>query len=561
MAPKQTGSEATTAKLAWTNSREREATRRMILDAAARILADSGSDAVTFANIATATGLARATLYGHFTSKNEIIEHLRGQVVASPAPAATEEPAGPVIEDVTPQVPAPPADATANYDDLVQEQAKALGDLARRVIVPKSLMKEGTETVLAKLEARVAVVEKSYVDLEKRVQRDLKSLSERSAAAVGDTGLLRKTMDSLDKRQQHVLSELRLEVHKLAHPEAQEEDMGEVVRLPSTVDGTVDEDKTLLVNEEGMLNSHTPDGDLVPETPPDMVAEPVATPEPLAKGGYISSARRAAIDAAAQQFRPVRRRNGRKVTILLRWALAASVVLFVVTAVLVARQVMATAAARADTPAAHLAVSNARFTLEQRARAGERDAELALGLKLMNGTGTPVNVEQGVAWLERAAAAGQPVAQNLLGVLYQTGTGVRVDMKRAVRWYEAAARAGNVKAMTNLGKVFAGGWDEGTDYSAAARWFSAAAAYGDVDAEFDLAVLYERGQGISRDIMEACRWYMLAGAQGDANAAQRANILSARLDPSEVRAIHTTAAAFKPQQMNLAANAPPKAAE
>ncbi|MDE2182068.1 MAG: SEL1-like repeat protein [Alphaproteobacteria bacterium] len=532
------------AKSGWASPREREATRKVILEAANKLVGESGPEALSFSTIAAATGIARATLYGYFSSKGELLTQLGEDPTVADGP--TENVSAEPVDEA--KAPSPPAIAATDAGDLMHEQAKALDALAQRVLVPKSMMKGGTETVIAKLEARLAVFEKACPECGKRVDREIRALWEKSAATSNLAGRLQESLDAFEKRQQQMLAEMRLELHNLTHPKSANP-APTVIRLPVLVEAPTEPNPPI------ELEASEPE--TVGPPPPAISENPDAATDISTRSGYISSARRAAIDAA-KQTQAVPRRSRYKTRVLLRYALGAAILIFLVTAFLVLRQVLAMT--QADAGVRHTAsVSHiAKRTLAMQAAGGDRQAQLALGLKLMNGTGVAVNVERGVIWLERAAAAGLPVAQNLVGVLYQTGTGVNADMAQAARWYEAAAQQGNVKAMTNLGKLYAGGWPQRTDYTAAARWFSAAASYGDVDAEFDLAVLYERGQGVSRSIADAFKWYSLAGAQGDANAAARASILSAQLMPDELAAAEAATSGFRPRQTVLAANASPR---
>jgi AcrR family transcriptional regulator len=49
------------------------ATRRLLLDVAARLIVERGYDAVSMRDIATAAGLTKGALYGHFRSKGQLL--------------------------------------------------------------------------------------------------------------------------------------------------------------------------------------------------------------------------------------------------------------------------------------------------------------------------------------------------------------------------------------------------------------------------------------------------------------------------------------------------------
>lgn len=65
-------------------SRERMAeNRQRILDAASRLFRDKGFDAVSVAEVMKAAGLTHGGFYGHFSSKDDLIAHTLGHVLAA----------------------------------------------------------------------------------------------------------------------------------------------------------------------------------------------------------------------------------------------------------------------------------------------------------------------------------------------------------------------------------------------------------------------------------------------------------------------------------------------
>lgn len=200
------------------------------------------------------------------------------------------------------------------------------------------------------------------------------------------------------------------------------------------------------------------------------------------------------------------------------------------------------------TPAEHLAAL---------ANEGNAGAEVLLGLKYLEGTGTPVNEAEAARWFERAAAQGDPIGEYRLGTLYERGRGVAADATKAARWYAAAANQGNRKAMHNLAVAYAQGSGVQKDYALAAQWFSRAANLGLADSQFNLAVLYERGLGVPQSLLDAYKWYAVAAAQGDAESRQRIDALATQIRPDDRAAAQRSADGFKPQPMKSSANTPP----
>jgi localization factor PodJL len=206
------------------------------------------------------------------------------------------------------------------------------------------------------------------------------------------------------------------------------------------------------------------------------------------------------------------------------------------------------AAPKPVTPADHLAAL---------ANGGNASAELLLGLKYLNGDGTPVNEAEAARWFERAAAQGDAIAEYRLGTLYERGRGVPADARKATDWYAAAAKQGNRKAMHNLAVAYAQGSGVKKDYALAAQWFSKAANLGLADSQFNLAVLYERGMGVPQSLLDAYKWYAVAASQGDTESRSRIDALATQISPDDRAAAQHSADTFKPAPLNAAANTPP----
>ena len=505
--------------------RDREDVRVQIVAAAQRLFDRCGAAGFTLSAVAGEAGLARATIYAHFSSRQNLLSQVSQpaaptELASAVEPTVAAEQAATAEQASTP----PPEDG---FHEVMQAQAEALDELAKRVIVPKSLRREGTDAAISRVEARLSVAEQSCTALEKSIGEKLKAASSETAALAASLGEMRQRLDKFEERQQTAIAQLRLDVHNLARRD------GEATPAVQTAVEAQPERPVA-------VEPPTPEAEAqVDETSPARVRQ------------YLSNARQAAINAAQQE---VTKPKPSGMRLKLRWLRRWRWPLIVAGALLVA--VFDIYVFVRYQPARAEAVRPAPVVVQKvvKHRVLTPEQQLARGLRYLNGTGVATNVEKAAVWLERAAASGHPVAQNYVGVLYQTGTGVHANMATAMHWYEAAARNGNLKAMTNLGKAYAGGWAEGTDFTKAVEWFGRAAGFGDVDAQFDLAILYERGEGVSRSTAEAYKWYVIAGARGDANAASRALILASGLSPNELLAAQATAALFRPAKVDSAAN-------
>ena len=548
---------AVATKPVWSRPREREAVRLAILDAANRLVDQHGIAALTLSAVAAEAGIARATIYGYFAGKQELLSLLSCSLdpqqpepaVAAPKeePAATPaaQPNIPLRKDETaieisyetPDVPAKP-DAPGDYDAMMRFQAAELDKLAKRVIVPKSQMKEGTDAVLSRLDTRIRLIEQSYAELQSRQSNDAKELAGQIGSAVDAVHQLQKLLESFDNKHQLALAEVRLDVHNLTSRTA------ETARPIPAATG------------EAEFSTTAGSAEAQPQSAPPQIREPGTEP------AYLSRARRATVEAAQQNEENDQAETGSRHS---RWIWLLAAVLLAAGGI--GLSLYLTSGRPAAAVVAHQsrqiagngdrqvhAAALAPVRLDTLAEAGNVQAQLILGLKLLNGTGLPMSIEKGASWIERAAVGGQAVAQNCLGVLYQTGTGVAVSMIHAVHWYEASARQGNLRAMTNLGKIYAGGWKDVTDFAEAAHWFSLAAGMGEVDAQFDLAVLYQRGDGVPYSLIEAYKWYAIAASQGDRKAAAQLGLVAGRLTRNELVAARKAAADFRHAPVNRAAN-------
>lgn len=93
--------------------------------------------------------------------------------------------------------------------------------------------------------------------------------------------------------------------------------------------------------------------------------------------------------------------------------------------------------------------------LEERARAGEAEAQYRLGLAYLMGEGVPQDYARAAEWFEKAAEQGVADAQFQIGTLYAYGTGVPFSQAEAVHWWRQAAARGSLEAeaLLNAGRT------------------------------------------------------------------------------------------------------------
>lgn len=182
--------------------------------------------------------------------------------------------------------------------------------------------------------------------------------------------------------------------------------------------------------------------------------------------------------------------------------------------------------------ASSIASAGALTMLEHRARAGDADAEIALGLRLARGR----NADYGAAarWFRAAATrAGSAEAQYDLGVLTAGGLGVKRDPVEAAILFMSAASSGFPMAEYRLGLAFERGTGVARNGGNAAMWYERAARHGVRQAQSALAHLFATGTGVKADPVTAYAWYRLAEENGDPNATRQLQPLLNRMTPAQ----------------------------
>jgi len=148
------------------------------------------------------------------------------------------------------------------------------------------------------------------------------------------------------------------------------------------------------------------------------------------------------------------------------------------------------------------------------AKAGEPQAQLDLGLLLLEGKGTSADAVQAYKWIRQAAEKGLPEAAYQLGQMKEEGQVSEKNLAEAAEWYRKAAEAGIVGAMASLGELYHNGDGFPKDDSQAAIWFRKAAEQNDVESQLALGKLYKYGLGVVRNLNEAGIWFRKAAQLG-----------------------------------------------
>ena len=157
---------------------------------------------------------------------------------------------------------------------------------------------------------------------------------------------------------------------------------------------------------------------------------------------------------------------------------------------------------------------NALKALQQKAAAGDADAQCGLGKQYEFALGVPQDNEQAAYWLEKSGEQGDIIAQVELGVVLDK----MQNYAQALIWYRLAADQGNARAEYNLALAYQNGEAVPKDMAQAMAWYRKSADQGDPAAELNLAVVYDQGMGIPQDYAQAAYWYRKAAEQGLAKA-------------------------------------------
>ena len=501
-----------------------------------------------------------------------VVASAETDVIAPTGPdeSIAEAPPAPQSEELEPAVPASqpmqagPAeeqrDILAEQGERRRMQAAHLDEIAKWLILPESAIKDGTDAVIARLDTRIRVLEKSISGLETR-QNAAEADGGRRLQPVADrVEQLFARADGADTRQLKTVSELRLSIHQLE------------TRL-----------EALEVPQRGAVSGALSWAEPVPQTEPqpeasepetiDAQAAPSDDDEAEAenpKHAYLSAVRSLAKEGARQaaeretMFEEERQTRRRRMVAAAGVAVVCLGVIGVLFVFHPGSHGVSVAQSKPNPAAVHTARSTVHTALapldrlSALAEKGDAPAELLVGLKYLESGG---NDALAARWLGRASDQGDAVAQNALGALYQNGRGVGADLAKATHLYEAAAAQGNRHAMSNLAVLYAGASDKMKDFTEAARWFQRSASLGYVDAQFNLAVLYERGDGVPQSLLDAYKWYTIAAASGDAVAKTRADAIATQISPDELAAAQKAVGDFKPVALTKKANDVPSMPE
>ena len=135
---------------------------------------------------------------------------------------------------------------------------------------------------------------------------------------------------------------------------------------------------------------------------------------------------------------------------------------------------------------------------------------------------------------EQRARAGEAEAQYDLGVMHYQGDGVPRDFKQARAWFLKAAAQNFAEARHNLGVMYYHGEGGPVDYDQAAAWFLKAAEQGKADSQAILGLMYLKGEGLGKDYIRGHMWLSLAEANGLPGAFKNSGVVEELMSADQI---------------------------
>lgn len=182
------------------------------------------------------------------------------------------------------------------------------------------------------------------------------------------------------------------------------------------------------------------------------------------------------------------------------------------------------------------------------AEAGDGEAQCALGLAYLHGSGVERDLKRGVHWIVKSAQQQDPRGRAWLGRLYLTGLVVPYDPQTGFRHLMEAALENHVPARYEVAQCYQFGRGVQPDADKAAVWYGRTAlvveqsAPEDVDPEtaWVAALCLRDGRGVEHHYLQAARWLLHAAKSGNDQALYEIGnfyALGLGVDQNPVRAV------------------------
>jgi len=149
---------------------------------------------------------------------------------------------------------------------------------------------------------------------------------------------------------------------------------------------------------------------------------------------------------------------------------------------------------------------------------GDTDAMNTLGIMIIKGEITNVDISRAINLLTLAADKNNSYALYSLGAAYWLGIGVEQDKGKALKLWKESAEDGHRSAQSSLGWEYYLGSYVDKDYKQAEKWFRLAALNQDDEANYMMGQFYYYGYGVEQNYDEAKKWYERSTLYGSEKA-------------------------------------------
>lgn len=185
--------------------------------------------------------------------------------------------------------------------------------------------------------------------------------------------------------------------------------------------------------------------------------------------------------------------------------------------------------------------------LQNKAEAGDAQAQFLLGYNKLYGRGTPKNEQEAIQWYVLSAKQGHKRAMNTLGGFFLKN---KIDspetdaemakatpeisfskakkdktqphhLQMAVFWFMRAADAGNPRAMGNIGMLYWNGLGLEQSDSEAVRWWKEGSSEGDIGSQCRLSLAFSEGRGVEKNPQKAFELMCLAANKKPADESEK----------------------------------------
>jgi len=157
-------------------------------------------------------------------------------------------------------------------------------------------------------------------------------------------------------------------------------------------------------------------------------------------------------------------------------------------------------------------------SLTVKAKLGNAQAQVDLGLCYWKGNGTDVNYDLAIEWFRKSAAQNFASGEFALGGCYYKGEGVEESRVEAINWFKKAAEHGDMYAQATLAECYED-TDEGNegffDMKEAIKWRLKAADNGHPQSQYYLGLWYNLGENVPQSAKESYYWWLLAYEAGN----------------------------------------------